>query len=116
VSKFTDKEIRLCKMIYKKAGDILDTTWKPSNLSWEKLAKKFKDAREMQSWTLSDAIEWLKEKFEDVYIESIEGEWKIEIYDAYDKVHYPEFFKDIRGKTPLEACLKAILAILNEDK
>jgi len=108
--KFTKEEISLCKQIYRKHGEILDTKWKPSNLSWKELAKMVKDAGEMQSWTISDCLEFLKMNFEALHWLHGNKTFQVEISSStFCVTHY-------RGKTPLEACLKAVLAVLEEEK
>lgn len=61
---------------------------------------------------ISDCLNWLKERYEDVNLGSINNKWEIQLHDSYDKVHHPEFLEDCIGETPLEACLDAILGVL----
>ena len=63
-------------------------------------------------WTIKNCLEWLKKRYDDVDVGSIQGKWEVQIHDAYDRVHHPEFLEDIFGETPLEACLTAILAVV----
>lgn len=62
-------------------------------------------------WTIKDCLKWLKERYDDVNVGSINEEWEVQVHDAYDKVHHPEYLEDMTGKTPLEACLETVLAV-----
>ena len=111
--KFTKEEISLCKQIYRKYGEILDTKWKPSNLSWEELAKKVKDAREMQFWSLEDCLEFLRERGFRFILHHYDVK---EYHLGYGRDDTGQWSDIVPCKTPLEACLKAVLAVLEESK
>jgi len=71
-------------------------------------------------WTISDCLEWLRER------KRIDGEIRLAYIDHHDK-YFAHIFKEdasaIRtkiilvesGKTPLEALLKAVLAVLEQE-
>ena len=133
--KFTDEEIRLCKLIAEKErkeikhGDwIYHEPYKNYFLVVNSVIfqyqiqggkwfdKQKKESRKINTplWTLSDAIEWLKKKG-----------WWARIDLGIDDTRIYMFHEDLpfknwnkypmyKGKTFLEACLKAVLAILKE--
>lgn len=115
MSKFTASEIALCKKIaeYEKReivyGDwfLLNnklTLCAYSNDGWRKRMEE----NIIPLWTLSDCLAWLsqKEGVIEVWRTGITLKWICRL-----KNH-----KWRRGKTPLEACLKAILQILEGGK
>jgi len=114
--EFTYKEIELCKLIAEKErkeikyGDYYsygdDAGYLCDSLILKKALKKVSP---IPLWTLSDAIEWLTKK-PDLHTLEIIGDfinlgWNVIL----------NWKSTENGKTPLEACLKAILAILNEE-
>ena len=126
--KFTDIEIDLCRKIAEKhRKEIKYGDWfyweyggtQPAlcndggTLHYQRYKNKKKS---FPLWTISDCVLWLKERYDDVNLMSIQDIWEIQVYDAYNRVHYPKLLKDIKGKTPLEALLKAVLAVLKEEK
>ena len=123
--EFTKEEINLCKQIAEKCRKEIEyTDWYWSATHNEPLLAadggfKIKEQKYhgvFKIWTIPDCLEWLKERYDDVDVGSIQGEWELQVHDAYDKVHHPEFLEDIRGKTPLETCLKAVLVVLEARK
>jgi len=69
---------------------------------------------EISTWTISDCLEFLKKKCQDhvllIHDEGDEKEWWLWMDE------YKETQQVGSGKTPLEACLKAVLAVLEEGK
>jgi len=72
-------------------------------------------------WTISDCLEFLREK--DWYISMLyehlgkEGGYDLDIGKLIKNTRSPEgTFEHVIAKTPLEACLKAVLAVLEEGK
>lgn len=130
--KFTPEEISLCKKIAAKhegeveVGDWLDFEnglYLVTEIvkTPEKVDVYVTDFRVAISadddfiplWTISDCLEVLREKCQDhvllIHDKEDEVEWFLWM-DEYKKTQQMG-----RGKTPLEACLKAVLAVL-EDK
>ncbi len=113
--KFTKEEISLCKQIAEKHRKrIVFGIWfhdleDPEHLPflWCNLTDELKRKSAVPLWTISDCLEFLREK--DSYIH-------FEYYG--NKFEITAFVKDIdstikgKGETPLEACLKAVLAVL----
>ena len=129
--KFTDEEIRLSKLIAEKErkeikyGDWYLMKGESQVLLHDNHLKGtiHKYAKEMKSltplWTLSDAIEWLKKNIKNFEsVELTEGKddheicwWRVAPDDPSGIIP-----KSYQGCTLLEACLKAILEILKEEK
>ena len=132
--KFTKEEINLCKQVAERhRKDISDGDWiyhEPHNnyflvvqhviLHYQLQTQKWFDElnaehRKMNIplWTISDCIFWLYEKgFNHIYhfMQFKNENWSFAAEDRR--------YKKIRGEgeTRLEACLKAVLAVLEEKK
>lgn len=119
--KFTNEEIQLCKLIAEKERkEIGFGDWfydegfiRKIGIHVHAMILEEEMSDKIPLWTLADAIEWLRERG---YIRAIiEIDWK-------KKATIARFYggKKIVSaqieKTPLEACLKAVLAILEEKK
>ncbi len=65
-------------------------------------------------WQISDCLEFLYERYEEVGVESLMDYWEASVY-LHRKIKDAEVI-DAKGKTPLEACLKAVLAIVEEEE
>ena len=125
--KFTKEEISLCKQVAEKhrkeicKGDCVavrsygdlsgKTEYKVILVDFEFLHKSLDVCFPL--WTISDCLEFLNQG----------NSFKTELYNTrwnwYCKtkryeIGAKEYFA--RGKTPLEACLKAVLAVLEEKK
>jgi len=133
--KFTDEEISLCKQVAEK--------WRKDKLErgdwyllyllnggeqirlhdeirpWIILTKDY-----IPLWTISDCLEFLRERNFEMslcYFNKFSGYriqiWKPEITQAfYSDYDLDRSLEQCTHKTPLEACLKAILAVLVEGK
>jgi len=124
--KFTKEEISLCKQVAEnyrkkiKRGDwiiddkgevcLIENIDKDNTMmaGYGKNIRYFSlDYSEIiPLWTISDCLEFLREKFQKLRVCS-DGKFETE-YWLKDGCHY-EY-----GETPLEACLKAVLAVLGE--
>ena len=70
---------------------------------------------EINLWTISDCLEFLREKCNhSVVLKHDEHDEQDGWFLWLDEYHKTE--KEGYGKTPLEACLKAVLAVLEEVK
>lgn len=122
VEMYSKEEINLCRQVAEKyRKEIVFGDWysdyRDDSIGLYQHEKPLKDRDKVfPLWTISDCLKWLKERYDDVDVGSIQGEWEVQVHDAYDRVHHPEFLEDVRGKTPLEACLKAVLAVVEEKK
>ena len=127
MNKWSKEEVNLCKQVAERhrkyigyGGWFLNAWGKVSCACGyaypvnRPVRREYENPKWIALWTISDCLEWLKERYDDVNMGSIEDEWDAQVNDAYDRVHHPEFLEDIRGKTPLEALLKAVLAVLEE--
>ena len=116
--KFTEEEISLCKQIAEKYKRRIEYGSWYINYDGDTRLKDFhgmgyRDEESTPLWTISDCLEFLKER-----------EWRRQIIDKdgtgtaikvyYDRGLQPPIIKN--GKTLLEACLKAVLAVLEEGK
>ena len=132
--KFTKEEISLCKQVaerYRK--DISDGDWiyhEPHNnyflvvqyviLQYQLQTQKWFDElnaehRKMNIplWTISDCLEFLREKMFTYTLHFITKERGYECILFKGHQRKPQI---LIGKTPLEPCLKAVLAVLEEGK
>ena len=122
--EFTKEEISLCKQVAERHrkeveyGDwfimpadphlfptILEAS--PAHKLWKSEINK----KAIPLWTMSDCLEFLQEKTDEVDV--------IELWRTGKKLKWfcrLENHKWKAGKTPLEACLKAVLAVLEEEK
>ncbi len=124
--KFNPEEISLCKQIAEKYGKEIRygdwhlDLWERLRLSGdtrfgEEPTGKRKLNEILPLWTISDCLEWLGklESFRAYFIDTYGAESRmlcVNYWDEQDKT----FIR--KGKTPLEACLKAVLAVLEEKK
>ena len=136
--KFTPEEINLCEQIAEKHRRNLKIgmyVWRKFCKSVQLIYKLDKEDKEIYTvilkgstrnhlywnnmeglwliplWTISDCLEFLQEKTNEVDV--------IELWRTGRKLKWfcrLENHKWKPGKTPLEACLKAVLAILEEKK
>ena len=111
--KFTKEEISLCKQIaerHKKKIGYGD--WYVNYDSKVRIktfsGKGYREEESMLLWTISDCLEFLGEKFERLRF-CDDGKVEVQIWLS------DGFYYHI-GKTPLEACLKAVLAVIKEVK
>ena len=125
--KWTKEEISLCKQVtekYRKEIEYGDWYWSKShNKPLIAIAGGFKanDQKHFgvfKLWTISDCLEFLRERdytitFHDLRViyPELEQPISVVIYRLGQKV-----VKTYYGETPLEACLKAVLAVLEEEK
>lgn len=126
--KFTNAEIDLCKKIaekYKEQSRHLNHHFKYGN--WYEYKKDvFLITSQPQSemspeitilWTISDCLRFLKVKHS--FQRKKINYFRLKFVRGIFKFHYwKNWAKPVcyRGKTPLEACLKAVLAVLEESK
>ena len=121
--KFTKEEISLCKQVaekYKKRVEYGD--WylnEKSNIPylWKSIPPfKYIHKNIIPLWAISACLEFLRERCKDhvllIHEEDLDDdeEW----YLWFDE--YKETQQWDKGKTPLEACLKVVLAVLEECK
>jgi hypothetical protein len=119
--KFTKEEISLCKQVAEKhRKDIKYGDWywyekveKVYLCTVRKIPDRHKDR--IPLWTISDCLEFLIEKgWDDINID-IAPKWEIQCLAEKGLVAKGyECGVEGWGKTPLEACLKAVLAVLEE--
>ncbi len=131
--EFTKEEISLCKQIADKhrkpikAGDYLYHTYTGcvrfyveglSNIGTIPRIEELKKVKPITAhyaiplWTISDCLEWLMTKGTDC---GVFYDFKDEIWKGYLTI-IDQNIIDTKGKTPLEACLRAVLAVLEESK
>lgn len=127
--KFTPEEIKLCKAIAEKhRKEIKFGLWvlykgqeqlvvdyfrhktESTRLDLYGLTRYVFETEITPLWQIPDCLEWLYERYEEVGVESLLDYWEASAY-LHRKVKDAEVI-DAKGKTPLEACLKAVLAIL----
>ncbi len=124
--KFTNEEINLSKKVAGrhikevKYGEWYLLNDKPilcayANKGFHKYLEE-KDAI-IPIWTISDCLEFLRERA--IYLESLcqtdECEYMFAICERDDLGLVKGATRLFEGETPLEACLKAVLAVLEED-
>lgn len=118
--KFTKKEISLCRQIAEKYKRKIEYGDWYINFDEEVRLKEFfgvgyREEDCFSLWTISDCLEFLREKMwhivaltdDAVFDEKFQYHCEI-TDDKFDKTIYK------KGKTPLEACLKAVLDVLEE--
>ncbi|TES91643.1 MAG: hypothetical protein E3J87_07370 [Candidatus Cloacimonadota bacterium] len=120
--KFTKEEISLCKQVAEKWRKKIEYGDWFIDFNEVKLktfsGKGYREEDWLPLWTISDCLEFLEQKgFNHIFsfICYKDGEWTFTAESSV--VGNP--FKKIRGekaKTPLEACLRAVLAVLEEGK
>jgi len=126
--KFTKEEISLCKQVAEKhrkeikKGDwaiepdranipllVIDTQMEYITLSLNYEATHDTTCKSLTPlWTISDCLEFLKKMFQRLR-ECSDGKFEVE-YWRKNGCYYQY------GETPLSACLKAVLAVLEEEK
>ena len=135
--KFTKKEVSLCKQIVEKyRKDIYRGDWylprkkddqpELATMNIFHIDKGlFKDA--IPLWTISDCLEFFKERnlqlslnhFKELRTDYRNEGWRIQLWkDGESQAFYSDYSTEIKPKneTPLEACLKAILAVLGKEQ
>ena len=126
--KFTKEEISLCKQVAEKhRKDIKYGDWYWSNSHNKPLiaiaggfkANEQKHFGVFKIWTISDCLEFMKSKSFYGSISNVgsyyETYYKKMIIGENDEDKSIKVYSGI-VKTPLEACLKAVLAVLEESK
>ncbi|TET22353.1 MAG: hypothetical protein E3J76_04815 [Candidatus Aminicenantes bacterium] len=132
MKKFTKEEISLCKQVAERhVKEIHYGVWVAEdkrktvevslwNLPIGLTEKQRKEGKWTPLWTISDCLEFLREKGF-IIIQACEhpmtNEWIVEVNPYFSNAveimgHYSF---DIRGDTLLIACLKAVLAVLEKD-
>ena len=132
MTKFTKEEISLCKQVaekHRKEVEYGDWFIMPSDphlfptileaSPTHKLWKSEINKKAIPLWTISDCLEFLKKKKIDCELfelssERKEGFVRVTLWKTYANDRKYWFNKN--GKTPLEACLKAVLAVFEEKK
>ena len=125
--EFTKEEISLCKQVAEKhRKDIEYGDWYWSNSHNKPLiaiaggfkANEQKHFGVFKIWTISDCLEFLRERA--FYLEGLcqvdECEYECDVSEMDDMGLVRHTKRHFEGKTPLEACLKAVLAVLEEKK
>jgi len=119
MSKFTKIEIELCKQVaerHRKEIEYGDWYWSSAypkillamDYGFKPNEQEF--AGVFKIWTISDCLEWLMTKGTDC---GVFYDPKDEIWKGYLTIIDQNCIAE-KGKTPLEACLKAVLAVLGE--
>jgi len=116
--KFTKEEISLCKQIAEKHRKrIVFGIWfhdleDPEHLPflWCNLTDELKRRSAVPLWTISDCLEFLRGKGYRVDILETEGRYETFIVKCHG--HKTKLVIYQHSNTPLEACLKAVLAVL----
>ena len=127
MSKFNPKEISLCKQVAEKhrrdmkCGDWFYHVEDESCYVWIMDGRARTDIPEVwfPLWTISDCILWLREKGfrysrEDYRVIDLDSSELVQIIISGGKKKYCR--RKLEGKTPLIACLKAVLAVLEDSK
>lgn len=115
--KFTKTEIGLCRQIAEKhKKEIQYGDWFIDPEGHEVVNINWRPEGDVPLWTIEDCLEFLREKSCSIILTLYPGEeqWNsgVEMWDEDgDKV---VFGHDWIGETPLEALLKAVLAVLEE--
>ncbi len=118
--KFTKEEISLCKQIAEKHEKEIgygDWYWDEGQKRTVICAVRLAHIEEapyfikncFPLWTISDCLEFLRERAYLVFIGQEENK-------GWCEVNAKKIIHRHGGKTPLEACLKAVLAVLEEGK
>ena len=115
--KFTKEEISLCKQVAEKhrkeieyGGWYLTKGEVRNNADSKWVANEFSQAC-IPLWIISDCLKFLREKSWNAVIEL----WSTGRDDKWLCRLNHEVSQWWSGKTPLEACLKAVLAVLEEE-
>jgi hypothetical protein len=116
--KFTKEEINLCRQIAGKHRKAIEPRQYFYNDHLEKIQwigerSLPKQAWAIPIWTIPDCLEFLREKyfFESMLLQLIWDGWN---YVISKKPTQKEPSFQFSGITPLEACLKAVSAVLEE--
>ena len=118
--KFTKEEVSLCKQVAERhRKEIKYGDWSLNEGGFIKVWPYRHNCKRIELiplWTISDCLEFLKERGYRINLHENVLTDGIEI-----TLNHPERVEDItnyiyKGKTPLEACLKAVLAVLEEEK
>jgi len=124
--KFTKEEISLCKQVAKKGVSFEPPDdWhgayhvfqQDKTYPWADGEDKpyYKSDEFVWIATISDCLEFLYKKYEEVGVESLLPDyWEASVY-LHRKIKDAEVI-DAKGKTPLEACLKVVLAVLGKKR
>lgn len=126
----TKEERNLCKQIAKKHrkdieyGDFyIEPKTQEGVLLWD-----YEDSRYLVGdqcsdtvplWTIKDCFEFLRGRDVDLTLNYFThvGWWQVQLWnESSTQAFYSDFNKENKNKTPLEACLKAVLAVLEEKK
>jgi len=113
--KFTKEEISLCKQVAEKHRKKIDWgEWALFNDKIHLVIDLPVNEESIPLWTISDCLEFLKERNYDciLYSKSGQSRWYLK-FNIYPLVSSMEILNG--GKTPLEVCLKAVLAVLEEE-
>ena len=119
--KFTKEEISLCKQVAEKhRKEIIFGVWfhdleDPEHLPflWCNLTDELKRKSAVPLWTISDCLEFLEERGWDAYdMSSWGGDASMKIVHIKPGETSKQF--GFRSTTLLKACLKAVLAVLEE--
>ena len=119
--KFTKKEISLCKQVAEKHrreikyGDWFYLNEAENYYLWMHGFARIDIPKEwFPLWTISDCLEFLEKKCSHyVRLRHDEHDEQDGWFLWFDEYHETE--KEGYGKTPLEACLKIVLAVLKEE-
>ncbi|TES92941.1 MAG: hypothetical protein E3J87_03505 [Candidatus Cloacimonadota bacterium] len=119
MTEFTKEEISLCKQIAEKHRREIKKRQYYYNAFLKRIQWSGEDGQSQASWaiplwTISDCLEFLKKKCRDhvllIHDEGDEKEWWLWMDE------YKETQQVGSGKTPLEACLKAVIEVLKNAK
>jgi len=119
MTKFTNEEISLCKQVVEKhkkktvRGDWYVHVGDEKNMAILHIGREFLSFKSLiPLWTTSDCLEFLMDKgYFRIDIVFLEGRYVLWlVHENEDKRYEPD------GDTILEACLKAVLAVLEDKK
>jgi len=120
---FTKEEISLCKQVAEKyRKEIKYGDWTLNEGGFVKVWPYRHNCKRIELitlWTISDCLEFLRERnleFTLNYFNHVRF-WQIQLWNkSSTQAIYSDYGKENKNKTPLEACLKAVLAVLGEGK
>jgi len=124
--KFTKEEISLCKQVAEKhRKEIKYGDWSLNEGGFVKVWPYRHNCKRIELiplWTISDCLEFLYQKEVPLEIETrydpwaVKRGWRWHMWWGEPKDNVKPWGGSINAKTLLEACLKAVLAVLEEKK
>jgi len=125
MTKLTPEEVSLCKQVAEKhKKEVKYGDWylnEKSNIPylWKSIPPfKYIHKNIIPLWTISDCLEFFDKRDMEITINHFEeGGWRIQLWKKESQAFYSDYSTSAKpeNKTPLEACLKAVLAVLEEE-